>query len=1380
MLGILVDRIDLSPTPLARRVTGRVSLMNRQIDLLERKAPAMIGLRLRRLPPFFEQTERDQCSALGLGDDTAGLFNSLYYSYAYPAVRRALQARHVESSLDYFIQTGLAAGHVPCPFFDESWYRAQNGDVAEAISSGLVFSAFHHFLAYGADENRAPNPIFDESWYLSVYHDAAKAKQLGLVDNGFEFYCSKGATRGDWPSPYFNEDLYRRRLSASGPMAGTGEVANGFHHFLKGGYANWKDAAFGFDGDWYAKEYADVLQQDQTLNLNPYLHFVTLGESLGCRPSDDFDIDWYLTLSPEVSSLIERGLVPGPFAHYLSIGHKLGRSPHRGWNSAFYRKKNRDLDAAIASGDILDPLEHYRNNGRRENRVVHPLFGSTAQSIIESDTITPSAYRALTADEVDFLAKLNHDHPENYIRALNTLSNKFPKQEVYRAELALTYFTENRIGDAISMARLLDAPETAFAALIRRYILRHAGLWEKSDAHSIGLLKTLPRDNSPTIQITSGPPSQVLRDSMLDFVIEGNAFHPNYRITSILLSIGGIDLPFDHIGCFDPIRADTTDVALLDGREVHVHFEQSVFLKASDALAGSRSCSATLILSGIDESGLRRTWYEHIGIISEKQDEPQKNFAPNADVAICMATYHPKREHLRRQIDSILKQTFRDWVLIISDDSTDPAHRATIQSLADLDSRIIVLPKGPSLGFYRNFERALLAVSPTCKYVAFSDQDDIWHPRKLERLRQSLNDGGDLAFCDMRLVDEKSDVLESSFWSDRTPHWEDPLELLLANTVTGAASLFRRSLLERALPFPNVPHMYHDHWCGLVAASENGIRYIDEPLHDYVQHSGNVIGASGSNGLGASSWYATLPSRLERLSAEPSIGAKTIDLMTTISHQWGPELTRLQHILRVLNFRTTSAPPPDRLHPFIEGRAKSADPRLLRRTIGAEHRLIATSLARDWLAKHRDQVESHYIDQRVQSHANSLRDGFPFLSSIVDAQGTCDVGIDLVKKITPLNVNIVRSSPRRVNFLLPEINIGTFFGGYIGKMRIVERLIKCGFRVRLICLDMDSVSFHQCCPVEAAFPWVGPIFDSVEIVAAGDRSNSIDFSPDDSIVATTWWSAHVAEHLRKALGRARFLYLIQEYEPFTFPLGSYYSLAHSSYEFPHDALFSTALLADWFKSQRIGVFSRDVEPRKTAIFSNAILRFHTNDRKKADGGSKRLLFYGRPAAHAARNMYEVGLAALRQAIAENTFDHENWEFWAAGDSSKSVALGSGHTLRFLGKLDIAKYNQHLPSFDVGLALMFTPHPSLVPLEMAAAGLIVVTSECLTKTADRILELSPNFEPASGTPASVAAALARAVARCRVDKPRLNDVAWPQDWDTALDGEITEFLQTSLL
>ncbi len=95
----------------------------------------------------------------------------------------------------------------------------------------------------------------------------------------------------------------------------------------------------------------------------------------------------------------------------------------------------------------------------------------------------------------------------------------------------------------------------------------------------------------------------------------------------------------------------------------------------------------------------------------------------------------------------------------------------------------------------------------------------------------------------MAIVSSDGELLAPSYWTDRANNHTDLASLLLINTVTGAASLFRRELLDVALPFPDVPGKpFHDHWLACIALALGEIAFIDRPLHDYVQHGDNVVG----------------------------------------------------------------------------------------------------------------------------------------------------------------------------------------------------------------------------------------------------------------------------------------------------------------------------------------------------------------------------------------------------------------------------------------------------------------------------------------------------------------------------------------------------------
>ena len=113
--------------------------------------------------------------------------------------------------------------------------------------------------------------------------------------------------------------------------------------------------------------------------------------------------------------------------------------------------------------------------------------------------------------------------------------------------------------------------------------------------------------------------------------------------------------------------------------------------------------------------------------------------------------------------------------------------------------------------------------------VALCDQDDRWHPEKLQRLRAALGPA-QLAFCDLRLVDADGRVLRDTLWQGRRNNHTDLASLLVANSIPGAAMLFRRALIDLALPFPDPPGVaFHDHWLALVALASGRDRLRRSP-----------------------------------------------------------------------------------------------------------------------------------------------------------------------------------------------------------------------------------------------------------------------------------------------------------------------------------------------------------------------------------------------------------------------------------------------------------------------------------------------------------------------------------------------------------------------
>ncbi|HEV2699832.1 MAG TPA: glycosyltransferase, partial [Terriglobales bacterium] len=217
-------------------------------------------------------------------------------------------------------------------------------------------------------------------------------------------------------------------------------------------------------------------------------------------------------------------------------------------------------------------------------------------------------------------------------------------------------------------------------------------------------------------------------------------------------------------------------------------------------------------------------------------------------VVICMTTYDPPFELFDIQVRSIQEQRHTNWVCIVSDDHSPLGAFEKICDRLKADKRFHVFRNAERLGFYHNFESCLKRIPLDAEFVALSDQDDRWNPDKLDKLLAAFDQETQLVYSDARIVAPNGQVRSDTFWTGRDNNYTDLSALIVANTITGAASVFRASLVPEILPFPKpIGHAFHDHWIGLTALVKGKIGYIDQPLYDYVQHSANVIGHKYGN-----------------------------------------------------------------------------------------------------------------------------------------------------------------------------------------------------------------------------------------------------------------------------------------------------------------------------------------------------------------------------------------------------------------------------------------------------------------------------------------------------------------------------------------------------
>jgi glycosyltransferase involved in cell wall biosynthesis len=743
------------------------------------------------------------------------------------------------------------------------------------------------------------------------------------------------------------------------------------------------------------------------------------------------------------------------------------------------------------------------------------------------------------------------------------------------------------------------------------------------------------------------------------------------------------------------------------------------------------------------------------------------------EVAVCMAAYDPPMELFRRQVDSIREQTRADWLCVVSDDCSPPERFAAMRDAVAGDPRFVLSRSPCRLGFYRNFERALALAPAGARYVAMADQDDAWDPDKLATLLAEIGDAR-LIYSDARIVRADGQVVADTYWGLRRNNHADMSSLLVTNAVTGAASLFPRDLLDDALPFPPAQFAhFHDHWIALCALAGGEIRYVDRPLYDYVQHGGAFVGHARAN---------RMPGLLERVR---SLRRPRERLRLWREHYFG-DACRLIQFATVLQLRfgeRLSGPKRRALERFVHG-DRSLVP-LARLGVRGAQEVVGQrreTLGGEWMLLHafawRHLVSANARDRPQQG---VRLDAVPpaALDPTPEARGPAEPQLSaLVEKIAPLALVVRDDAPRRVNLLIPTVDLQHFFGGYIAKLNLAKRLAARGLRVRVVTVDPTGPLPSSWARDLESYSGLSGLSRAVEI-AFGRESLGLEVSRADAFVATTWWTAHIAHEALRATGGERFLYLIQEYEPFTFPIGSYEALARESYRFPHVALFSTELLRDYFRRHGIGVYARgaDAGDRDSAAFRNAITAVDPPSAAELRGrAARRLLFYARPEPHAARNLFELGSLALRRAFERGAFQ-QGWTLHGIGtvESGRRIDLGAGASLELLPRARQDDYAGLLREHDVGLALMYTPHPSLVPIEMASAGMLTVTSSFENKTAEAMAAISPNLISAEPDVESIADALCDAAAGAEDVERRVRGsrVDWSRDWDESFGDELIQ-------
>jgi teichuronic acid biosynthesis glycosyltransferase TuaG len=216
-------------------------------------------------------------------------------------------------------------------------------------------------------------------------------------------------------------------------------------------------------------------------------------------------------------------------------------------------------------------------------------------------------------------------------------------------------------------------------------------------------------------------------------------------------------------------------------------------------------------------------------------------------ISIIMPAFNCEK-YIGAAIESVQKQSYPDWELIVVDDCSSDRTPALIEKYAAQDPRIHLLKNAVNQGVGASRNRGVRHASG--KWVAFLDSDDLWREDKLEKQIQQLEatPAARLLFTGSAFITESGTPMDYIL---HVPETISRRKLLRQNLVSCSSVLVYRECLLK-YPMSESHEMHEDFAVWLHILEEEAFAYgIDEPLLIYrksaASKSGNKLKAAKMN-----------------------------------------------------------------------------------------------------------------------------------------------------------------------------------------------------------------------------------------------------------------------------------------------------------------------------------------------------------------------------------------------------------------------------------------------------------------------------------------------------------------------------------------------------
>lgn len=206
------------------------------------------------------------------------------------------------------------------------------------------------------------------------------------------------------------------------------------------------------------------------------------------------------------------------------------------------------------------------------------------------------------------------------------------------------------------------------------------------------------------------------------------------------------------------------------------------------------------------------------------------------DVGVVMPVYTQKPEFLRQALESVLRQTFTDYRLVIVIDGA-PDMESIVRAYIVDDPRVTLISCVQNMGVAHalnvGFEH--LFSDPGIDYLTWVSSDNVYEPRFLEILRTTLVKGPQelgIAYSSFQSIDNDGKPLHNEHQLATQRNYQaQPKERLLDYSLIGVSFMYKSQIAKLVGDYGMEPVEDYDYWLRLAEYCE--IRFIPVELVNY-------------------------------------------------------------------------------------------------------------------------------------------------------------------------------------------------------------------------------------------------------------------------------------------------------------------------------------------------------------------------------------------------------------------------------------------------------------------------------------------------------------------------------------------------------------------